>query len=383
MIGKRSVPCQTFTIKRRKAIMKYYSETLACVNRSDEYDLVRKKLENHGYWKTENPQEADVIMIYTCGSTSAFISRSVTRTKELARNYEKKMIVCGCSTVTSLKSYEDTGFLLCNPTDFSNLEEFLDDQIKQEELRNAQITDDPIFNQKTIVIQKGCIRKCAYCGIWRAVGKLFSKTPESVLLEVKKLIKSGVYNITLSGDSIADYGLDFGSNIIELLNLIGYVDEKVSFNLLDFHPRMFIKYMNELIAFAQKEKIKHIGIPIQSGSEDILKAMRREFNMEKFVFGLDEIRKCGVDFSTDIIIGFPGETDEDFNKTIALLKRLDFSKITVNVYTDLEDSISSRMPNKISKKKIMKRYITIKESGLRGIDNDFLDYQISKVVYGK
>ncbi len=363
--------------------MKYYSETLACLNRSDEYDLVQKKLTYHGYQKTEDPQEADVIMIYTCGSTDAFISRSVTRTKELDQKYGKKIIVCGCSTVTSLKSYEDTDFLLCSPTDFSKLEELLNVQVKQEELRVAQITDDPIFNQKAIVIQKGCVRKCAYCGIWKAVGKLFSKTPESVLAEVKELVKSGVYNITLSGDSIADYGADFGSNIIKLLNSIGSVDEKVSFNLLDFHPRMFIKYMDELITLAQKGKIKHIGIPIQSGSVDILKAMKREFNIEKFVFGLDEIRKCGIDFSTDIIIGFPGETDEDFDKTITLLKRLNFSKISVNVYTDLEGSISSSMPNKISKKNIMKRYITIKESGLQGIDNDFLDYQISKVVYSK
>lgn len=302
--------------------MKYYSETLACLNRSDEYDLVQEKL----YQKTEDPQEADVIMIYTCGSTDAFISRSVTRVKELDKKYGKKMIVCGCSTVTSLKSYEDTDFLLCNPTDFSKLEEFLDDQVKQEELRVAQITDDPIFNQKSIVIQKGCIRKCAYCGIWKAVGKLFSKTPESVVAEVNKLVKSGVYNITLSGDSIADYGADIGSNIIELLNSIGKVNEKGSFNLLDFHLRMFVKY---------------------------IEAMKREFNIEKFVIGLDQIKKFAVGFSTDIIIGFPGETDEDFNKTIALLKRLDFSKISVNIYTDLEDSISSSMPKKVSKKDMM------------------------------
>lgn len=364
-------------------IMKYYSETLACLNRSDEYALVQKKLTNYGYQKTEEPQKADVILLYTCGSTDVFISRSVTRAKDLAEKYKKKMIVCGCSTVTSSKSYEDTNFLLCSPTDFSKLEEFLDEQIKQEELRVAQITDDPIFSQKAIVIQKGCVRKCTYCGIWRAVGKLFSKTPESILSEVKNLVKSGIYNITLSGDSIADYGVDFGSNIIRLLDYIGSVDENVSFNLLDFHPRMFIKYIDELISLAKKGKINHIGIPVQSGSVNILKAMRREFNIEKFVIGLDEIKKCGVELSTDVIIGFPGETDADFEKTIELLKRLDFSKISVNVYTDLEGSISNSMTNKISKKNVMKRYISIKESGLRGIDNDFLDYQISKAVYNK
>lgn len=144
--------------------------------------------------------------------------------------------------------------------------------------------------------------------------------------EVKNLVKSGIYNITLSGDSIADYGVDFGSNIIRLLDYIGSVDENVSFNLLDFHPRMFIKYMDELISLAKKGKINHIGIPIQSGSVNILKAMRREFNIEKFVIGLDEIKKCGVELSTDVIIGFPGETDADFEKTIELLKRLDFLK---------------------------------------------------------
>lgn len=363
--------------------MKYYSETLACLNRSDEYSLVQEKLINHGYQKTEDPQEADVFLVYTCGSTEAFISRSVARVKELSQQYGKKMIVCGCSTVTSFKSYEETDYLLCNPTNFSKLEEFLGERVDQEELRDAQIADDPKFGQKAIVIQKGCVRKCAYCGIWKAVGKLFSKTPESIIAEVKELVKSDVYDITLSGDSIADYGVDFGSNIIKLLNQIGSVDEKVSFYLLDFHPRMFVKYMDELIELAQKRKIKHIGVPIQSGSLHILKAMKREFDIETFVAGLDEIRKCGIEFSTDIIIGFPGETDEDFDETLTLLKRLEFSKISINVYTDLEGSVSSTMPNKVSKKSIMKRYILIKESGLQGIDNDFLDYQIGKVVYNK
>ena len=363
--------------------MKYYSESLACINRSDEYELVKKKLELNGGEETTSPHEADVIMLYTCGSTDAFIKRSVSRVKELSEKYRKKMIVCGCSTVTSPKSYEDSEYILCSPTDFSSLEKFLNDNINQNELKNAKVTYDPVLDKSAIVIQKGCIRKCSYCGIWKAVGGLFSKKPESIKSEVLKLKEQGIFNISLSGDSIADYGVDIGSNIIELLEEICSVDERISFNLLDFHPRMFVKYKDELAQLSANGKIKHMAVPIQSGSMSVLKAMRRDFNIEKFIEGIEELKRFGVEFSTDIIIGFPGETDSDFKETIDLLKQINFSKISVNVYTDLDGSVSSGMPNKVSKKNIMKRYILLKESAIDGIYDDFLDYQINKVVYDR
>ena len=363
--------------------MKYYCETTACLNRSDEYDLVQRKIEEKGFIKTSEPEDADIIMLYTCGSTAAFIKRSVNRAFELSEKYNKQMIICGCSTVTSSASYKDTDFICCTPTDFTELEKYLDSSINQEELRKAEFTDDPIFDQKAIVVQKGCVRKCSYCGIWRAVGTLFSKELDSIVDEVTDLAGQGVYNITLTGDSIADYGVDIGTNIVELLDKLSAVDKRISFNICDFHPRMFIKYMDDMLRLAKNGKIKNFGIPIQSGSPEILKAMKREFNMEKFREGIKELQKYGIYFWTDIIIGFPGETDEDFEQTLNILKKLDFAKVSVNVYTDLEGSISSGMPNKVSRKDIMKRYIAIKDNNIRGVDNDFLDYQISKVVYDR
>lgn len=357
--------------------MKLYTQNYACMNRSDEYELICNKMLKIGFTLTDNLDEADYALIYTCGSTEAFIRRSYESVNDIFVKFPKKrIIVCGCATVTSDYLYKDKPFIICTPTDFSQLEKTLGVSIDSKQLETAYLTDDiKESNRKAIVVQKGCVRKCTYCAIWKAVGKIVSKDPKSIIQQVKQCTNNKIYDLTLTGDCVSDYGLDIGTNIIQLINAICSISPLIKLNIYDLHPQSFLHYSNDFVELSKNGKLNCLGIPIQSGSKNILKLMNRSFDINKFICVVNEMKKNDVKFTTDIIIGFPGEKQEDFNETIRVLKEIEFSQISLNVYTDLHGSASSKMKDKVSKKEIIKRYFQLNENGIRGIDKDFFEYQ--------
>ena len=361
--------------------MKFYCENFACLNRTDEYALVQRKFYDKGFTKTDKEEDADIILIYTCGSTEAFIKRSIGRLNKIKEKYHyKKIVVCGCASVTA-NDLLDCGFTVCTPTDFSELERFLDSTISKEELRKAEIIDDvKMLGRKAIVIKKGCVRKCAYCGIWRAVGSLFSKDEVSILEEVQKCAENGWYDISLTGDCIGDYGIEKGTNIIELIEKIYSISPEFKINIYDLHPSSVIKYADRIINIAGKGIFNYIQIPVQSGSRRILKIMKRDFDYEILVNVIQMLKQNNVKIGTDIIIGFPGENEDDFQQTINMLKNMDLDDVSVNVYTDLNGSESSYMKNKVRKIDILKRYNQLLQCKIRGIEEEYFEYQLSKVI---
>jgi len=362
--------------------MKIFIKNYACMNRSDELNLIKNKLIEKNDEITDNINEADYILVYTCGSTEAFIKRSFDTVQEYYSSYpSKKIIVCGCSSVTARNLYKDMDVVFCTPTNFSKLREELQISITKDEIKKAQLTQDvKKLDNVAIVVQKGCTRKCTYCSIWMAVGKIVSKDMDSILDEVKKVVNKGQYNITITGDCISDYGIDTNSNIIELIKNICLVSDKIKLSVYDIHPTTFLLYSNDFIELAKQEKFEYLGIPIQSGSKKILNLMNRSFDVEKFIEVTTCLKKCDVKLTTDIIIGFPQEEQIDFNKTIDILEKIDFDDISVNMYTDTPHNISSKMEGKVTNKEILKRYIQLENKKIRGINKDFFEYQFMKLL---
>lgn len=362
--------------------MKIYIENYACMNRSDELFLLKNKIIDKGYLLTENANEADYIMIYTCGSTEAFIKRSYDVVKNFYTNYpSKKIIVCGCSSVTARYLYKDMDLIFCTPTNFSQLDKELNISITKEDIKKAHLTKDvKSSNNVAIVVQKGCTKKCTYCSIWMAVGRIVSKDMDSIIEEVKKCVNIGEFNLTITGDCISDYGVDTNSNLIELIDNICAVSDKIKLNVFDIHPTAFLQYADDFIRLAQNNKFEYLGIPIQSGSSKILKLMNRDFDVQKFIEVTSLLKQCNISLSTDIIIGFPGEDQNDFEQTLDILKKIDFNDISVNMYTDTPYNASHKMPNKVSNKEILKRYIQLENAKIKGINKDFFEYQFMKLL---
>jgi len=362
--------------------MKIYIENYACMNRSDELFLIKNKVLDKGFKITENIEEANYVLIYTCGSTEAFIKRSFDAVNKIYTSYpSKKIIVCGCSSVTARYLYKDMDLIFCTPTNFSQLKKELDISITKDEIRKAQLTKDvKNSNNVAIVVQKGCTKQCTYCSIWMAVGKIVSKNMGTIIDEVKKCVENGNFNITITGDCISDYGLDTNSNIIDLIDNICKVSDKIKLSVYDIHPTAFLKYADEFIRLTKQGKFEHLGIPIQSGSPKILKLMNRYFDVEKFIELTTFLKNCDVKLSTDIIIGFPNEEQEDFDKTVDILKKIDFDDISVNMYTDTQYNVSSKMTGKVSNKEVLKRYIQLENERIRGVNKDFFEYQFMKLL---
>lgn len=362
--------------------MIFHVVNYACLNRSDELNLIIGKLEKDNHIMTDHIEKADYIFVYTCGSTEAFIKRSYDATIDILKKHPlKKVVVCGCSAVTAFQLYKDLPVILCSPRNFKKLYDELGIDVQEEELKKAYSTSDvKRMGNTAIVVQKGCVRKCTYCSIWMAIGKIISKNMDSVIQEVTRSVNEGKYDITITGDCIADYGVDTGTTIIELISRILSVSPKIKLTIYDVHPQAFLKYSDSFIQLAKEGAFAHLGIPIQSGSQKILKNMHRSFEIDEFKKRLNEIKSYGVELSTDIIVGFPGESDEDFEQTINLLKDIEFDDISVNMYTDTFYNASRKMTDKVSNKEILKRYVKLKDQKIKGINEDFFEYQFMQVL---
>lgn len=197
---------------------------------------------------------------------------------------------------------------------------------------------EPVDNVFSIKVGRGCLGECTYCAIKFATGTLCSKPLNKVLSEFDRGLRKGYKEFKLIAGDLGAYGQDIGTNIAELLRSL--LDRKGEFRLtlLDFDPQYFIQYASDLIETlaANSERIRLLMVPIQSGSEKILKLMRRGHTIEDARRSLCRLRAASpaMPISTHVLIGFPGETDEDFKETIEFLRAVGFDRIDVYEYTD-------------------------------------------------
>lgn len=216
-------------------------------------------------------------------------------------------------------------------------------------------------NSSTFRIQcmLGCACNCTYCAIKFAIGSIESRPAEEILAEMKKGISQGYRNFLLEGDSLGAYGLDIGTNLGELLDQVSLLidDLPIQISVPDVSPKYLDKCGKQIITLAQKNKMFNFYIPIQSGSQKILDAMQRGYKIEDAKQMIQEIKnacpnlRCG----TSLIVGFPGETEEDLELTINISKEIGFDYIFCHSYSDRIGTKASLMKNKVSDNIILER----------------------------
>ena len=340
--------------------------TLGCkVNQYETNAMIQKFIEQ-GYNIVEHTKKADIYIINTCTVTNMSDRKSrqmLRRVKDL--NPHAIVVACGCYAQVAkdeLKNIEEIDLILGNNEKkeiVKYLEKYKDEKKQIQSTEDVMQTREFIdfgnvtYTEKTravIKVQDGCDRFCSYCIIPYARGRVRSRKPESVISEIKNIAKKGIKEVVITGIHVASYGKDFKENyrLIDLLEEINKINGIERIRLGSIEPLLineeFISRLTNL------EKIcHHFHLSLQSGCDETLKRMNRRYTIEEFQIIVNLLRKNYKDviLTTDIIVGFPGETDEEFNKTFEFLKKIKFYKMHVFKYSKRKGTKADTMPMQI------------------------------------
>lgn len=316
--------------------MKYYIEVYGCTANQSDASLVKGILYNKGHTEVETVEQADILILLTCTVIGTTEQRMLSRIKKLKKT-GKKIIISGCmpAVQSHLIKKIDPDSLQIKPTDIQNIIYYLDDK--------KNITDqkenktffpkryDDIF--APIMISEGCIFSCSYCITSKARGKLKSFPVDQIKNKIIESLEQDCREIRITAQDTASYGIDIDLNLGILLNEITKIEGDYKIRVGMMNPFTLQNSLSDIIKSYQNPKIyKFFHIPVQSGSNKILEKMDRKYTLEDFKKIVKTFRKkySDITLATDIIVGFPQETDQDFQKTISLLKDIkpDITNIT-------------------------------------------------------
>jgi threonylcarbamoyladenosine tRNA methylthiotransferase CDKAL1 len=307
--------------------MNIYVETYGCTaNKSDERLLVGLLIHDH-HEIVHDIKDADVLVLLTCTVIGTTEQRMLSRLKVFQKTH-KNIVVTGCMPTVQadvIKSIAPNAFLL-PPQYIRCINDIIHgDKPSFTETKKTMLPKyfDTVI--APIAIAEGCLLSCSYCITHFARGKLRSFPIQEITVDVCSAIKQGCKEIQLTAQDTASYGLDTGTNLGMLLTQVSNLDGAFRVRVGMMNPITVRKNLDSILTAYQHHKIyKFLHIPVQSGDDEILKKMNRGYNIKDFIILVEQFRKKipTLTLSTDVIIGFPTETEEQFNRTIELLKRI-------------------------------------------------------------
>ena len=340
--------------------MKFNIITLGCKVNSYESNFMKEALIKNGFSFCNENKKCDILILNTCTVTDTSDKKSMKEVRRLKRENPKTiLVVCGCSVQNNKGSYEryDIDILMgnINKHNIVNvINEYLDKRTPLEYIaktralpfENMEITSFD-HTRAYIKIEDGCDNFCSYCVIPFVRGVTRSKKFSLAINEAQTLASNGFKEIVLTGIDTGSYN-DEGKDLTDLIKKMSEIDNLLRIRQSSIEiTQISDKFINELKI---NDKIcNHIHIPIQSGSKYILKMMNRKYDLNYFIEKINEIRKVRPDISitTDIIVGFPGETEEMFLETIETVKKINFSKVHVFPYSERKGTKASMLSGKV------------------------------------
>lgn len=348
--------------------MKYNIYTLGCKVNEYESEYMESLLENHGYTKSQIP---DIVIINTCTVTNNADSKSRKMIRRARKQFKDALlIVCGCMVQNKKDKDIDADIIIGNEgkseiinyiKDYNNKKIYDVKDIFKSKFENMNLTDfDRV--RAYIKIQDGCDNYCSFCIIPYVRGHLRSKKKEDVLKEARDIVNSGHREIVLTGIHTGNYHdeeYEFADLLKDLTKIQGLKRLRIS--------SIEITEINEKVLEVIKNKkilTDHMHIPLQSGSDNILKLMNRKYDTKLFEKIIKKIRdiRPNISITTDVITGFPGETEEFFEQTLNFIKKIKFTKLHVFPYSDRKGTKASTMDGKIDgkvKKERVKKLIDL------------------------
>lgn len=347
--------------------LKYYIETYGCQMNEHDSEKIAGMLVKCGYTKADSKQDADFILFNTCCVREHAELRTfgnVGFIKELKQLNPRLILgVCGCMMQqkdVADKLYKRFPFvdLIFGTHELKNfpfmLEKVLDNEriINISEMNGEVIEGLPVERTpgfSTFVnIMYGCNNFCTYCIVPYVRGRERSRRAEDVVNEVREVVALGYKEVTLLGQNVNSYYSD-GVNFPKLLEMVNSVPGLTRLRFMTSHPK---DLSDELIeAMAKLDKVgKHIHLPVQSGSDEILRRMNRRYTSSQYLELVSKLRSKvkDVEITTDIIVGFPGETEEDFEATCDIVRKVGYSNAYTFAYSPREGTIAAKMPDQIA-----------------------------------
>ena len=374
--------------------IKYYILTMGCSLNENDSEKICGMLEEMGYQKTENQNNADIIIFNTCCIRENAEDKLFGKLGEVKKVHEDRgtiIAIGGCmmqekhileklnksypyvditfGTHTLHKLPEDIFNILENNT---KIEDILDIDGKIYENLPIKRTDSV---KAQVTIMYGCNNFCSYCIVPYVRGRERSRKPEDILNEIKDLAKNGYKEIMLLGQNVNSYNGGENYNFANLLKDINEINGIEIIRFISPHPKDFTDDVIEAIANSSKVS-KCIHLPLQSGSTNVLKSMNRKYTKEQYLELVDKMKRKIPDLSltTDIIVGFPGETEEDFEDTLDVVKKVGFEQVFMFIYSRRRGTVADEMKNQIPENIKHKRFDRLKELVEKQIEENNAKY---------
>ena len=363
--------------------LKYTIYTMGCQLNENDSEKISGMLENMGYSKTENMEDADVIIYNTCCVRENAEDKLFGKLGEVKKQREQKgtiIAICGCmmqekhiidkikksynfvdiifGTHTIHKLPEDLYNVICNR---KRIMDILD--IDGEVIEGLPIKRNDNI-KASVTIMNGCNNFCSYCIVPYVRGRERSRDPQDVINEVEDIAKQGYKEVTLLGQNVNSYKGNGNLGITKFSELLRAVNKIPGIERIRFvspHPKDFSDDVIDAIRDCDKV-CKLIHLPLQSGSTNILKVMNRKYTKEQYLELANKMKERipGLTLSTDIIVGFPGETDEDFEDTLDVVRQINYEQVYMFIYSRRVGTPGDKMENQVPEEDKHRRFDKLK-----------------------
>jgi len=335
--------------------------TFGCkVNFADSSYIARQVIDK-GLSQVSIDDYADICLINTCSVTEKADSKAKKMIRTIHDKFpETKIVVFGC--YAQLKPEEiselDGVVSVISTENKFNISDIIYDDELSNQYSISDINDIQKFNisyslseriRAFIKVQDGCDYNCSYCTIPNARGASRSFNVKNTIRELDNIISNGTKEVVLSGINIGDFGKQHNETLFDLLLEIESLDDLQRYRISSIEPNLLTDDIINLISKSSKA-MPHLHIPMQSGSDKILKFMKRKYSLNDYISVINKVSNkiSDVCIGVDVIVGFPGETDEDFNMTYSLLEKLNISYLHVFTYSDRDNTVSQKISAKIN-----------------------------------
>lgn len=346
-----------------------YIYTFGCqMNVYDSEQIVRE-LKPLGYETSQSVEAADIIIVNTCAIREKAEQKAFSFLGRLTALKRKKpgLIICvgGCvaqqegrkilERVPNIDLVFGTHALNRLPEHIRNI------SIKRRRIIDVEMMRDiiefpsgvkPALEDgitRFVTIMRGCDNYCTYCVVPHVRGPEISRRPENIIEEIRELVSAGVKEVTLLGQNVNSYGIKEGlCSFPELLKRVNEIEGLFRIRFTTSHPKDLSEDL--ISAFAGLEKLcSHIHLPVQSGADAVLKRMNRKYTRALYLEKIDRLRKISPDIAitSDVIVGFPGETDDDFRATLGLVKEVEFDSLFTFGYSDRKNAPAAKFSDKV------------------------------------